>query len=122
MNILAQLHEYHGKARILAHGHPFLFCNPGILLQLLQYLNPQRGFLFLHRSVEGLKHILLQISVSLHTESPDFLSNHLNINLSHRFLTFYVIARSEATKQSVGIASLRPEHHAVQGFACNDSL
>jgi hypothetical protein len=33
-----------------------------------------------------------------------------------------VIARSEATWQSHGIASLRPEHHAVQGFVRNDTF
>jgi len=33
-----------------------------------------------------------------------------------------VIARSEATWQSNEIASLRPEHHAVQGFVRNDIL
>ena len=33
-----------------------------------------------------------------------------------------VIARSEATWQSHGIASLRPEHHAVQGSVRNDIL
>jgi len=33
-----------------------------------------------------------------------------------------VVARSGATTQSPEIASLRPVHHAVQGFARNDSL
>jgi hypothetical protein len=32
-----------------------------------------------------------------------------------------VIARSEAMWQSREIASLRPEHHAVQGFVRNDT-
>jgi len=32
-----------------------------------------------------------------------------------------VIARSEATWQSHEIASLRPEHYAVQGFVRNDT-
>jgi len=32
-----------------------------------------------------------------------------------------VIARSEATCQSHEIASLRPEHYAVQGFVRNDT-
>jgi hypothetical protein len=33
-----------------------------------------------------------------------------------------IIARSEATRQSHEIASLRPEHHLVQGFVRNDNL
>jgi len=32
-----------------------------------------------------------------------------------------VISRNGVTKQSPEIASLRPVHHAVQGFARNDS-
>jgi len=33
-----------------------------------------------------------------------------------------VIARSEATQQSLEIASLRPANHVVQGLVRNDSL
>jgi len=33
-----------------------------------------------------------------------------------------VVARSVATEQSPEMVSLRPVHHAVQGFAYNDSL
>ena len=39
MDVLPQFDKNHGNTRILAHGHLFFPCDPGILLEFLQNLN-----------------------------------------------------------------------------------
>ena len=115
VHILPYLDEYYRHAGILTDGDHILLGDIHILLQLLQYLATQRGFLFAGGGAKHVFHIAGELIVYRYAHIAHGVGDLFHIDLTHCFFLPFSFDYQKAQEKRAFDTVFPP----VRGGCCN---